>query len=349
MSNFDPNKIGVPNGNYFALPYSTEESDIVIVSIPWDVTTSYRPGTAQGPNAIMDASLQIDLFDPNIKEGWLHKIATHPIEEKIESDSGKYREVAERVIEHLEGGGEESGVSHLLLEVNSASKKLNTLVEERAAHYIEKGKIPIVLGGDHSVPLGNLKAIAKRYPTFGILHLDAHADLRDSYEGFRYSHASIMYNALNEIPNIERLTQVAIRDFCQEEADFIDRESKIVTFTDSQIREELFSGGNWREICDKIVESLPNFVYISFDIDALSPELCPNTGTPVPGGLSYNMADYLLLKLANSNKEIVGADLCEVAPGKQNWGELDANVGARLLYKLSIYISYNKSRIRKSR
>lgn len=340
MIDFDPNKIGVANGNYFALPYSIDDSDAVIISAPWDVTTSYRPGTSNGPQAIMDASLQIDLFDANIQDAWLYKIGTHPVDQEIENESLKYRAIAEKVIAHLEEGGDESEMELELEQINNASIRVNSLLEKVATNYLNQSKIPILLGGDHSSPLGNIKGVAKKHPSFGILHLDAHADLREAYEGFKYSHASIMYNVLKEVPEVERLTQVAIRDFCKEEADLIEQNSKIRAFTDHHIREHLFNGGGWGELCDQIIESLPQLVYISFDIDALSPELCPNTGTPVPGGLSFNMVDYLLLKLAKSNKKIIGADLCEVSPGESG-DEWDANVGARLLYKLSIYILNN--------
>ncbi|NCB18753.1 MAG: agmatinase family protein [Bacteroidia bacterium] len=342
MTTFNPNDPGMANGNYFALPFNTEESEIVIITAPWDVTTSYRPGTSDGPEAIMAASLQVDLFDVNVPEAWEIKIGTDPAEPSMAKKNKKYRKMAEKVIAHLEEGGDPAELDDIIGEINTASAELNSFVEERSRNYTTQGIITAVLGGDHSVPLGNMKAVASSYEDFGILHIDAHADLRIAYEGFTYSHASIMYNALNEIPQVSQLTQVGIRDFCQQEADIINTDPRIRCYTDIELRNHGFEGKTWKKQCEEIVATLPSNVYISFDIDALSPDLCPNTGTPVPGGLSFREADYLLWTLASSGKKIIGFDLCEVAPGSE--GEWDANVGARVLYKMCIYTSYNKNK-----
>ena len=128
MENFNPNDIGIANGNYFGLPYSIDESEIVLVSVPWDATVSYSDGTAQGPQAIIDASLQVDLFDEAIPNAWLTKVGTHPIDEEIESLNNKSRETAIKVIESLEVGQEPE--AELLKEVNDASCRVNRYVEE---------------------------------------------------------------------------------------------------------------------------------------------------------------------------------------------------------------------------
>jgi len=339
MTQFNPNEIGMANGNYFALPYSPEQSEIVLVSVPWDVTTSYRPGTSKGPEAILEASVQVDLFDPKVEKAWEVKIGTIPEDPSIKKENKKFRKIAEKVIEHLEKGESGEAISDDIRIVNEASVLLNKKVYETCGKYISEGRFVGVVGGDHSIPLGNMKAVADKHDDFGILHIDAHADLRVAYEGFRYSHASIMYNALNEIPQISQLTQVGVRDFCQEEADIINHDPRIRCYTDMEIRQNGFEGKIWKRQCEEIIASLPASVYISFDIDGLSPELCPNTGTPVPGGLSFREVDYLLHMLATSNKKIIGFDLCEVSPGSDN--EWDANVGSRILYKMCIYSKLN--------
>lgn len=339
MKTFNPNEPGVSNGNYFALPYSVEESDIIIISAPWDVTTSYRAGAHQGPSTIDEASLQVDLFDINVKNAWEVKIGTHPLDKTLLKKNRKTRKLAEQVIEHLEEGKEISEKSDILDVINLASEELNSYITETALHYINLDKTPVVLGGDHSVPLGNIRAIGEKYDDFGLFHIDAHADLRKAYEGFKYSHASIIYNALNDVPQISQLTQIGIRDFCQEEADIINTDPRIRCYTDAELKKNRFNGKTWHKQCEEIVSTLPTNIYISFDIDGLSPELCPNTGTPVPGGLSFEEIDYLLWMVANSGKRIIGLDLCEVAPGKES--EWDANVGARILYKLCIYTHHN--------
>lgn len=341
MTIFNPNDPGMANGNYFALPYSLEESEIALISVPWDVTTSYRAGTHKGPEAIIEASVQVDLYDVNVKDAWKTKIGTLPVDSKILKDNKKFRKIAENVIEGLEQGKEINELERDITLVNKASTELNNRVYTSCRELIKQGKITGVIGGDHSVPLGNIKAVSELCEEFGILHIDAHADLRKAYEGFTYSHASIMYNALSEINQISQLTQVGVRDFCEDEAEIINTDSRIRCFTDIEIRGNLFDGKTWKRQCEEIIATLPQNVYISFDIDGLSPDLCPNTGTPVPGGISFREVDYLLHMLANSNKKIIGFDLCEVSPGGSD--EWDANVGARLLYKISQYIKLNKN------
>ncbi len=331
---FNPNDIGVANGNYFGLPFSIDESQIVILPIPWDVTTSYNPGTHNGPQAILDASLQVDLFDVNVNEAWNIEIGTEPLSEKVLKDNEKYRAISECVINCLAMGYSETELKKEIEKVNKGSRMLNDWVYDKAKQFLEKGKMVALLGGEHSVPFGYIKALSEKYAEFGILHIDAHADLRNAYEGFTYSHASIMYNVLNNIPQVTKICQVGQRDFCVQECEIIERDERLSFFSDMEISNFLFEGGTWKEICDKIIDSLPQNVYISFDIDGLSPDLCPNTGTPVPGGLSFRQADYLLFRLAASGKTIIGFDLCEVSPGSDEW---DANVGARLLFKMALY------------
>jgi agmatinase len=338
MANFNPNDIGVANGSYFGLPYSVDESEIVILPIPWDVTTSYKSGTSNGPKAILDASLQVDLFDVNVPFAWKVKIATLPVRDDIIDQNVVGREISSSVIKCLEMGYSQQELSKDISKVNIKCSLLNEYVRESARMQIEKGKIVGVLGGEHSVPYGFIQALSEKYDNFGILHIDAHADLREAYEGFLYSHASIMFNVLKGIPQVSKICQVGQRDFCHQECSLIEHDNRISFFSDMEISNFLFEGGKWSTICDRIIDSLPDNIYISFDIDGLSPDLCPNTGTPVPGGLSFRQADYLLFRLANSGKKIIGFDLCEVTPGEDEW---DANVGARLLYKICLYIHHN--------
>jgi agmatinase len=160
-------------------------------------------------------------------------------------------------------------------------------------------------------------------------------DFRIAYEGFRWSHASIMYNVLMQIPQVTKLVQVGIRDFGEGEMDFgIEQGRRVETHFDDAWADELAEGGTtFSDLCRRVVGALPPSVYISFDIDALDPALCPHTGTPVPGGLSFNQVVILLGVLKTSGRRIVGFDLVEVSPGPDE-DEWDANVGARVLYKL---------------
>jgi agmatinase len=178
-----------------------------------------------------------------------------------------------------------------------------------------------------------MQALAEKHGDFGILQVDAHCDLRDSYEGFTYSHASIMHNAL-KIPQVKRLVQIGIRDYSVHEKEVIDTSSeRIKTFFDDDIRERQYKGARWLEIVNDAIGCLPEKVYVSFDIDGLEPSLCPHTGTPVPGGLRFAEAMFLIQELALSGKKIIGFDLNEVSPSPETeWNE---NVGMRVLWNLA--------------
>ena len=332
---FNPNDIGIHNGNFFGLPYGFDEAEIALISVPWDVTTSYISGTVHGPHAIIDASVQVDLFDFDVEDAWKIKIGSTEL--KLIEKNGRLRAVAEEIIAFLETGGSISNkkVTKLLAQINQASEDVNNQVYNQAKQALDRGKVAAVIGGEHSVPFGLIKAVSEKYPDTGILHIDAHADLREAYEGFTYSHASIMYNVIHQLEGISKLVQVGIRDLSGDEMQLATDNRKITMFNDYNLKEAEFNGKNWAEQCNEIISHLPQNVYISFDIDGLSPEYCPSTGTPVPGGLSFNQAIYLLRAVALSGRTIVGFDLCEVTPGET--GEWDANVGARVLFKLCCY------------
>ncbi len=210
---------------------------------------------------------------------------------------------------------------------------MNAEIEVIAAGYLAKGRIVGLVGGDHSTPFGLIKAVAGRERSIGILHLDAHCDLRPAYEEFEHSHASIMFNVLRDVPGVERLVQVGVRDFSEAEHNYARSHQKVVQFTGAELSEARFNGETWAAQCDRIVAALPQKVYVSFDIDFLSPDLCPGTGTPVPGGSSFDEAAYLVRRVVDSGRRIVGFDLCEVAPVTPSL-PLDANVGARILFRL---------------
>ena len=334
IATFNPNDIGDSNGNIFGLPFNTQESSLVIIPVPWEVTVSYSSGTANGPQAIYDASFQVDLYDPAVKDAWKMGIAMMPVSKKIKSESNKLRKKAEQYISLYASG--KSADKHTRMraiqsEVNEACHKMNKWVKKQALSVLQNQQIPALLGGDHSTPLGLMQALADTHTSFGILQIDAHADLRIAYEGFEYSHASIMYNAL-QIPAVSSLTQVGIRDYCEDEKNMIDSDARIHTFFDRDIKFEQFEGKTWKDTCRKIITTLPEQIYLSIDIDGLDPKLCPNTGTPVPGGFEFEQVVYLIQEVLLAGKKIIGFDINEVAPGKDEW---DANVGARLLYKVS--------------
>ncbi len=335
LSLFNPNAAGNPNNNIFGLPFTEEDAKVILLPVPWEVTVSFGSGTSRAADQIFKASLQVDLFDPNMKDGWKQGFFMKQPDRKILLKSDYLRKEAELYIDYISKGNdvkENKFMNKSLKEINEGGNFLNTWVYEQTKTLLDKDKLVGLIGGDHSVPLGFLKAIAEKHGDFGILQIDAHCDLRASYEDFTYSHASIMYNALNEVPQLQRLLQVAIRDFGEDEYDLIKNSNKrIVTYFDKDIKERQFEGETWKTIAGEIIQQLPDKVYISFDIDGLDPKLCPNTGTPVAGGLEAEQVIYLFNKIIESGRKLIGFDLNEVSVGE---GTIDASVGARMVYKL---------------
>lgn len=341
----DPNGVGI-KGTFLGLPFTPENAELVIIPVPWDVTVSYSEGTAQGPKAILDASAQIDLFVKDIPDAWQLGIAMLPFSEEIAQESKNARKEAARYIDWLEGGSQEDVAENIRTtpeRINKASLKLNEWVAREARRWMDKGKMVALVGGDHSTPLGLINTLADAHGDIGILQIDAHLDLRAAYEGFENSHASIMYNALKN-EKVTKLVQVGCRDFCQDEVELAERSrARISIYYDQDIKEQQMEGGTWQRTCINIVNELPENVYISFDIDGLDPKLCPNTGTPVAGGLAFHEALFLLKTLVASGKKIVGFDLCEVTPGEDEW---DANVGARILYRLANLMAVSQGKLK---
>lgn len=345
INNFDPNALGDANNNIYGLPFTTDEAEIVIIPVPWEVTVSYRSGAALGPQAVFDASFQVDLFDPKIKDAWKVGIAMEPVSDDIASKSESLRRKSEAYLTLLEEGeepGTNSKMEDIRMLINAECLKMNNWVKTKSLSYLEKNKIVALLGGDHSTPLGLMQALAEKNSSFSILQIDAHADLRDAFEGFDFSHASIMYNAI-KIPQVSKLIQVGIRDYCEFEYELIkNSEGRIITFFDRDIKGKQYEGATWAGICNDIIAQLPNEIYLSFDIDGLDPKLCPNTGTPVAGGFEFEQILLLIEKIVDSGKRIIAFDINEVAPGGDEW---DANVGARLLYRISNMVAKSNNRI----
>ncbi|MFA6354906.1 MAG: agmatinase family protein [Candidatus Paceibacterota bacterium] len=331
IKNFNQNENGLTYHGIFGLPFGVEESKMILVPIPWEATVSYHGGTAEGPKAILDASQQIDLYDQFNPNGWREGIAMEDIPTSIFFNSQHTKEKVNKYINKYVEGEIDKDLQN---EINNDCKDFNNYVKEKTLDLINKGKIVGVVGGDHSVALGYLEALTEKYSDFGVLHIDAHADLRESYQGLEYSHASIFNNML-KIKNISKLVQIGIRDICEQEYELIKKEkNRISIFTDYDIKKFVFEGGILKKKYREIIKYLPKNVYISFDIDGLTPSLCPSTGTPVPGGFSMEEIVFLFEELVSSGRKIIGFDLCEVAANKEN--QWDGNVGARVLYKLCL-------------
>lgn len=333
MSSFDPNGVGVANGNVFGFPTKKEDAEIILFGIPWDVTASYGKGTSNAPKAILEASTQLDFYHPKVENAFDIKVFLEPISKVWKKRNDELLPKAIEYIEYIEKGEkveDSDNFSSFLSLVNRTQVELKEDYKKQIKEQLNLNKFVGLIGGEHSIPLSLIEALAENI-NFGILQIDAHADLRKSYEGFNQSHASIMYNAI-QIDGVESLVQVGVRDVAQVEVDLIEKNKKIKTFFDWDIKENSFIGQTWGKQVKKILESLPNNVYISFDIDGLKPELCPNTGTPVPGGFTLEEVNYLIFEVVNSGRKIIGFDLNEV--GVNDGADWDANVGARALWNL---------------
>ncbi len=328
---FDPNAAAGPDSGIFGLPHTPEEAKVVLLPVPFEATTSYGGGTSEGPAAVLSASKQVDLFDVETGRPYASGIAMLDEPSDVRAWNDQAKALAAPIIAD---GGVTPKTQKALDEVNRLCERMNDWVYQTARAWLSRGKLVGLIGGDHSTPFGSIRAHAEKYPGLGVLHLDAHADLRDAYEGFTWSHASIMHNVATRIPQVGKIVQVAIRDLGEAEHEMItSSKGRIVTFFDADLQRKTFDGVPWARQVDEIVQALPRQVYLSFDIDGLDPTLCPHTGTPVPGGLSFAQANALVAGVVRSGRQIVGLDLNEVAPDPDG-GEWDGNVGARLLYKM---------------
>lgn len=323
---FDPDGPGDGEGLYGLAP--SENPSICVIGVPWEATASYGRGTSSAPETVAKASWQVDLEDLEYGPVWREGIDWFSLPIDVRELN---RQACELAMPIIAAGGVQLG-HDAASKVDALATQRDDAVYQAASTIFESGAIPVVLGGDHSSPYGLIAAASERHEDFGILHIDAHADLRVAYLGFQSSHASIMHRVLH-LPRVKRIVGVGYRDLGLGEVHRIKNEpERLCVFPDHQIGMRLAGGEPWNSIVDSIVDRLPQQVHISFDIDGLDPSLCPNTGTPVPGGLRYREVLVLLRRLSE-HRSIVSFDLCEVAPGSE--GEWDSNVGARLLYKLA--------------
>lgn len=267
---------------------SLERSKIVVMPIPFEYSTSFQQGTEFGPQAIIEASRNLELYD-------------------IETDSETYR-LGIHTAEPLKKGGRETVFEE---------------IEKKVKEYLRAKKFVAALGGEHSISYPLIKAHAEFFPGMSILQIDAHSDLRDVYEGNRYSHACVMAR-VQDLSRVGKIVSVGIRSMCSEEKG---RMSKTEVFFAHDLDESLL----W---INDVVEMLDNNVYITFDIDAFDCSIMPSTGTPEPGGMNWKDATRLLKSVAK-NKNIVGCDLVELLP-MTNLKAPDF-LAAKLLYTLLSY------------
>ncbi|MEN3041106.1 MAG: arginase family protein [Bacteroidia bacterium] len=278
-----------------------EEAALLLIGVPWEGGASFRLGTAKAPEMIRLVSSQIDYYRSECP-----------------------------ALEHL-------GIAWIVPEAPfSSSKDIDIVYEAEVLPFVTQkvqealnSRKPFgIIGGDHSVPLGAHDAL-RESESYGVLHIDAHADLRSSYEGLRYSHATVLYH-VSRSPSVERIVAVGIRDWAAEEAEYARAlYPRLTVYEMRRLAQASFRGRPWMETVSEIVSMLPQRVYVSIDVDALEVGYVPHTGTPVPGGLRYEELFFLLEAIPRSGRTIIGFDICETGGA-----EIDAIVSAHLLYRL---------------
>lgn len=337
MAKFDPSQTISSEYGIFGIPVDEKDARLILLPVPWEVTTSYGQGASNGPRIIRQASEQIDLFDLETGKAYEQGYFMQAVSETWMQRNHEMKALAQELIQmKTDLVDNPTREEKILTTVNKACREMSEWVYSESKKILESGKLLGLVGGDHSTPYGAIRALSEKYKgEFGVLHFDAHADLREAYQGFEQSHASIMYNVMTSDFKPKKLVQVGIRDFSEEEYLFSkDPQNNIQTFFDIDCKRRQMSGESWAQITKDIVAQLPQNVYISFDIDGLEPSLCPSTGTPVAGGLTLNEAFFLFRAVAESGRKIIGFDLNEVSTGEAAESEWDGNVGARVLYKL---------------
>ena len=331
------------NLTLFNRNHSYEQSQLALLAVPWSATASFGDGADQGPEIIAEASSQMDFFTKETGDIRDQGICFLQAPDFLRNLSQETRKKALPVI----ALGEEAPGNFpktLMDQINTASAQMVKWVYEETKKIHQAGKSFGLVGGDHSTSEGAIRYFSSAYKgDFGLLHIDAHADLRKSYQGFLHSHASVMHNVIHQAYPPSVLVQVGLRDYSEQEYQRIQTGAKgvkIKAFFDSDIKAGLFEGQTWRSFVDAILRPLPEKVYISLDVDGLKPHLFPHTGTPVPGGLSFEQTDYLLSTLSESRRKVIGFDLVETAKpkGATTNNTPDAQAGARLLYKLCCLI-----------
>lgn len=327
---FDPEGATPKTAGIFGLDMPAADAGLVLIPAPFDATASYGRRARFGPDAIMRASHQVDLFDLETGKPYEIGIAMLPPNPSVE----RWNAEASRAVDKARSLTDGLARTSACAEADHTAELVNRWIYEESRAWLMRGKIVGLVGGDHATAYGCIHAHVERYPEMGILHIDAHADLRNTYEGLVWSHASIMHNVMARLP-LQKLVQVGVRDVAPSEIEQAQQSNgRIVTFTDYAIAAHRFSGQPFTDLVTSIVDTLPRDVYVSFDIDGLDPALCPNTGTPVPGGLSFHETTAIFAALRTSGRRIVGFDLVEVASSPDLAEQWDGNVGARLLYKL---------------
>ncbi len=343
VSNYtNPNETGI-KGELFGLPVRSNEPKIIFISAPWEATVSGGTGTALAPEHILKNSYKIDLYDKNYPQASRIGMKMLPIPYGWKLKSDQLRIKTSSYMQEISERGSSFTNPQITRLVDQYSCALKNRIKDKGVMHMNEGKLVGLIGGEHSCALGLIEACAVFHRSFGILQLDAHADLHRAYQGFTYSHGSVMYNAL-KLDQVARITQVGLRDYGQEEGEMIaNSKGRILSFTEQEFRKALFGGILWKELCEQIIRTLPDKIYLSIDITGLDSSLCPSTGRPVPGGLGFYETLFLIEQIVESGKQIIAFDLSEVSVSEET--DWDAQVASHLLYRVGILMAISQKKL----
>lgn len=321
-------------GYYFGENTSPADADLVIVSAPWSVTSDYGRGATYTPDAVIDASVDSNLYDVESGFSAEGRVATAVINYNIQESSEHLGRDAERVANRAFDGVTLEYATRKVKHINEGFADMHASVYKQTKHWVSEGKTVAVVGGDHSVSFGAIKAVAEHYKEVGVLFIDAHADFACNDKVFPYTHRSIARNIVEEIPSVSRLVEVGVRDIDKSEMEALLAAEKVELFLAEKVAGKRFEGESWGNICREIVDKLPQKVYVSLDIDALKIEFCTHTNMPVPGGMTFDEVVYLVNCVVKSGRQIVGFDITEVVSNIDD--KMDAIVAVRLLTKMIV-------------
>lgn len=323
------------SGCYFRDTTPPDRAQVVIVSAPWGVTSAGGEGSAYAPDAVIESSAHIGQFDAVSGISLEGKVATAAVDYDIQESSQRLGVDADKVISHIEDGGLIAGeyFTRKVARVNEGFVQMHESIYAQTKHWIETGKTVGVVGGDHTVGFGAVRAVAEHEGEIGVLYIDAYSDMHLAGESvFDYSHLSVARNIVEEIPAVGRMVQVGVRDISGEEYERVKTDKRMSLFLMDDLAAARFGGRSWSDICNEVVAQLPQKVYISIDASVLSLDCCPHSKRPVAGGLSFNETVFLVDSVVASGRKIIGFDLTGIVPKFEN--NIDAVTGARLLAKL---------------
>lgn len=336
LKEFDPNKYNNPYCGLFGLPFETDESDLVILPVPWDLA-SEKMGSAEAPDAILNASKDVNLYKPTFENIWQQGIALHNIPQKWKESSIELRKIRNKVNKIKEvkiSPKKEVELVQYYKQINNISLILKEWVEDKCNDYLDSKKVLGLLGGDKSVISGFISALAKKHKNFGILHLDAHAGMKEKYNGFEFLHESVIRKHLQH-EQISSIVIAGTRSIDFSEIEFLNQNKNIIRhYSDAYLKEKMFKGTTWRILLNEIISPLPRYIYISIDIDVLQQWLCPYTAKPEPGGFTFEELLAIITEIQNVGKKIIGFDLTGISPSPDKNNDWDSKVGAELLYHL---------------